>query len=707
MNNWHIEPIPADEIQGYAKKYGIPALAAQAFLRRGLTRPEDVRYYLDHNIRSAHVPFLFSDMENVIERLDQAKDDQEKILVFGDRDVDGMTSTTLMVQRLRSLGLDVAWRVPMEDQNYGLTLQVVEEASREGISLIITVDCGITSLDEIDRAAEAGIDVIVIDHHNPLDELPAAVGIIDPKTEDAGYPFDGLCAAGLVAKVLFAWDLSRSAWYGQEFCLVNIRPGNDSLFFEALHVKNLVETARLSENIVEQSNAQVFNRILPFIQGYPLVVYDKPQQLKYLQRLFGASSDIYLDGLEDRVGKSFPELKGRSLFRMLGGSRLARFSSTAPGELDVLKHLFQVLCLADAPEAIRRHEEGLGIVALGTVADMAPLRDENRILLARGLETLVRVRNPGLTALMRELQILQEPISLKDIGWKLTPVLNSSGRLGRPDVAMNLLLSEDAGQIQSLVKELVQLNDTRKRQGDMAWLRIRSMADESLLRFKNKLVFVRDDEAGRGITGILAARLSREYSVPALVLTSVEDRCVGSIRTARGVKATELLARFADLLTDWGGHDAAGGFSLGKDDVDGFQSRLLDLAGELELSAEEAGEQAPDVLVDPALMTEELWKVEEIFQPYGLDSPQLLYLCRNVQITEIQLVGKEKQHVKLSIQAGQRIWPAIYWNAVDKIPAVFKNQDRVDIAFRLEKNTWGPNTLLQLNVLDLRRSQPT
>lgn len=705
MSNWEPAGLPADDLKNLVTRFGMPGLAAQAFLRRGIIRAEDVRFFMDRNLQSAHVPFLFQDMENVVERIGQAVEEKEKILVFGDRDVDGMTSSAIMVRYLEDQGAEVSWQLPMEDESYGLTMAVVDKAVADGITLIITVDCGITSLDEVDHAQEEGIDVIIIDHHNPLDEIPAAVGIIDPKVEDAGYPFQGLCAAALAAKVTFAMDLARSPWFGQESCLLNIRPGNgDALIFEAVRMKNLVETGRLTESLVETSNPAVFNRILPFIQGLPLLVWEKDQQLKYMKKLFGQGSDIYLEGLEDRVGRSFPDLRGRSLFRMLGGSRLARFSTVMPGEIDVLKHLFLVMCLAEAKEAVARHEQALGLAAIGIVADMSPLLDENRILLAKGLEILPRLNNPGLVALMRELQILQEPMVLKDVGWKLSPVLNASGRMGRPDIALSLLLSKDPSQINSLVKELVRLNDSRKKEGEQALGRSRKSARESLERNDGKLIFLRDDQAVRGITGIIAAQLAREYRVPAIMVTKVHDRCVGSIRTVRGVNATALLSSVSDLLGDWGGHDAAGGFSVDPESFTALEDRMQSLARSLELEDDAGMLAMPDVVVPPEAMKEDLWKVEETFQPYGQESPQLLYLARNLLVQEIQLVGKEKTHVRMSLKSLDRIWPAIFWNAVERVPGDFKAQDHVDVMFRLERNTWGATSNLQLQVVDVRRT---
>jgi len=705
LSTWTLPEISPEELQIFSKKFKVSPLAAKVFIQRSLTRPEELRFYLDKTVKSTHNPFLFSDMENVLERLNQAVEEEEKILVFGDRDVDGITSAALMVKAIESHGGKADWRLPMDDEAYGLTTALVQELAEKAYTLLITVDCGITNLDEIDLAQDLGIDVIVIDHHNPLDELPAALGIIDPKIEDDPYPFEGLCAAALVSKVVLAWDFSQAPWYGQEFCLINLHPGTDFIVFEAVRMRNMAETARLCENIANTSNAQVFNRILPFIQGYPLLVYEKEKQVKFLKELF-KNSDIYLEGLEARVHSLFPELAGKSLLRMAPNSKLARFSEQSPSEIDVLKHLFTAVCQAESNEAYLQHEKNLGLVALSTIADMAPLKNENRILLKKGIETLPRIENPGLIALMRNLRILQEPMQAKEIGWKLSPAINSSGRLGRPDIALRLLLSQDQKEINELIHELDHLNESRKEQGEKAWGRLKVQAASVIQSYGGKIAVLRDDEAGRGITGILAARLAREYRVPSLVITRTEDRCVGSIRSLGSVKATELLAYFSDLFSNWGGHDAAGGFSIAEENYEAFLSRMLDYVEVFEPAEQtELYEAVPDLELSPEEMTEDLWPLEECFMPYGQESAPLLYLAKNLLILDAQLVGKNKQHVKLTLKAKDRIWPAVFWNAVQRIPQDFKVHDQVHVLFHLEKNTWGANTTLQMNVQDIIRSQ--
>ncbi|MDZ7793843.1 MAG: DHH family phosphoesterase [Spirochaetia bacterium] len=161
--------------------------------------------------------------------------------------MDGITSTVLLKEALQKLGIEAEWALPLGNDPYGLTLEVVEEfAAAEG-ELLITVDCGISNVAEITRAAELGVDTLVIDHHNPQEELPPAVAIIDPKISESGYPFRDLAGCGVVAKLIWALEFSQTEMYKEELVLLHARPGNDTVILEAVKICNLVETDRLSE----------------------------------------------------------------------------------------------------------------------------------------------------------------------------------------------------------------------------------------------------------------------------------------------------------------------------------------------------------------------------------------------------------------------------------------------------------------------------
>ena len=182
---WELPEISRDEVQRLAERFHCDPMAAAILLRRGISAPEELRFFFDDDLKTTHNPFLFSDMEDAVDRILQARTEGERVLVFGDRDVDGITSTALLVSRLREMGMEVSWQVPMGDDHYGLTEDVVRAFAAADGTLIITVDCGITAVKEIDLAQSLGIDTLIIDHHNPQDVVPEAVAISNPKLDDS------------------------------------------------------------------------------------------------------------------------------------------------------------------------------------------------------------------------------------------------------------------------------------------------------------------------------------------------------------------------------------------------------------------------------------------------------------------------------------------------------------------------------------------
>lgn len=701
---WEMPRLPKEAVDDFCQRFQIDPLVGAVLLRRNIEKPEELRFFLDEDLKSTHSPFLFMEMEDAVDRVLQARAEGEKVLIFGDRDVDGITSTALLTQRLRDFGLDVKWQLPMGDESYGLTEEVITGFAGEDGSLLITVDCGITSAREIDLARDLGIDTIVIDHHNPQDDIPMAVALINPKLDDAGYPFDGLCGAALVAKFLWALRFSQTSFYKQTFTLLNVRPGNESVIFEAIKMENMVEVDRLTENIVPGIGKPEQSRLVDFLVGHEILVYDAKPQERLMRQVFGDRVDISLTDIAPEIAKTFPSLQGRSLMRMLQGSRLARFSHRPPLEIEALMQLMVSFMYHAYPALFEEYKRDLDLVALGLVADMMPMRDENRILVRHGLESLSTTPRQGLRELLQYTKVYGKPISSKDIGWKIGPIINSTGRMGRPDRAVELLLSDNRSsqEVTQLLREVVSMNAERKELGSAAWQKVYPLAKESFEQFGRRFLIVRDDSVHRGITGILAGRLCREFNAPAAVVAQLDTRLVGSIRSMRGFRATEFLSRFEDLFETWGGHDAAGGFSLGIDSYSVFLQRITEVLPFMHLEEQTEEVLAVDLMVPPVRMDEGLEAVEKILAPHGQEFPRLTYSFHGARIEDIQFLGKTQEHVKLTLQMGPRKWPALYWNASDLVGSVLQKNAVADVAFHLERNYYGQSQNLQLQIVDLK-----
>jgi hypothetical protein len=215
---WKKSPVSPKEVRNLHERYNVSLLTRAILARRGISGRNDVKFFLENDLSFLHNPFLFDDMETVVDRIQSALDEKEKIRVFGDRDVDGITSTALLVSELSSMGADVSYKLPEGDEPYGMTIAGVDQAMEDGVTLIITVDCGISNFDEIAHASECGIDTLVLDHHLSDDKLPAAMAIIDPKVQGSGYPFEHLAACGVVSKVIWALRFAQTPFY-HENCI--------------------------------------------------------------------------------------------------------------------------------------------------------------------------------------------------------------------------------------------------------------------------------------------------------------------------------------------------------------------------------------------------------------------------------------------------------------------------------------------------------
>lgn len=701
---WNKAPVDEDLVKSIARRYDLDLLTAAILVRRSITDPAALPYWLESDLRYLHDPFLFEDMTDLVDRILQAREEGERVLVFGDRDADGITSTAVMVDTLRTIGLEVQWQVPEGDDSYGLTLEVVEEFARTDGSLIVTVDCGVTNIAEIERALDLGIDTIVVDHHNPTGELPPAVAIIDPKVGDS-YPFEGLCACALVAKVRQALALARTEVYGQSVTLLNARPLNDAIMVDVIALENGLEVDRLSEALVPGVARLASSRLEPFLLGRTLICYDEPLQRRLLQQAFGPGVDIYMVDLAGLVKEIFPPLSEKSLLEMREGSRLARYNAHAAEEVDILLALYQAILNTKFPEIREGLDTVLDMVALATLADMMPILDENRTLVRLGLERLNANPQPGLATLLRVLKLQGRRITSRDVSWLIAPVINASGRMGTPSQAVKLLLSREREEQEELAQGIEKQNRERRRVGEEGWRSILPRAEEALEAGEGKLIILHEPEIHRGVTGILAGKLSRRYNVPATVLTSVGESAVGSVRSARGFVATDFLRRFSDILDKWGGHDEAAGFNLPALRLDEFWERFRSVLPDLAIEEEQEEEISVDAELPARYLNPNLEALVARFEPYGQANPELRFLARKLVLEEVQIIGKDQTHLKLLLAGGGYKWPAVYWGAAERAARDFHRSDRVDVVFEVAWNHYNGNATLQLQVIDMERSQ--
>jgi single-stranded-DNA-specific exonuclease len=502
-------------------------------------------------------------MSAAVTRIRRALRGGECVAVYGDFDADGVTATALLVETLRALGGRVQPYIPHRvDEGYGLNEEALSELVRNGISLAITVDCGIRALDEITHANQLGLDVIITDHHSVGSRLPQSIAVINPKRGEE--PFDELSGCGVAYRL--AQALLRS------------------------------------------------HRQIPVTdQGVAL-----------------------------------------------------------------------------------QEEDLIDLVAVGTVADLVPLRGANRGLVRGGLERINAMARPGLSALCRHGGLKPGKVDATAIGYVLGPRLNAAGRLAHAETAYRLLVTRDPAEAERLAAELDGLNCERQQLTRQA----QEMARQMVLEGEDDTLLVAaSPEFLPGIVGLVASRLVDEFYRPAIVVEIGERTSRGSCRSIPDFHITQALEACEELLVRYGGHALAAGFEVANRDLEELTGRLRRVALERLADVDLTPVLTVDAEVDLSQMSWELQRQLGRLEPCGYANRQALFVSRDVPVRYHRAVGREGRHLKLALSDGTATWDAIAFRQGEwagQLPAT------VDVAYHLEVNEWNDRRQLQLNVQDIR-----
>lgn len=519
-------------------------------------------------------PYLMMDMDRIVERVAKAIRRGEHIVVFGDYDVDGVTSTAVLLDFFDSVGAHASFLLPDRYRDgYGIKPPGVARALKMGAQLIVTADNGISAFEAVDTANAAGVDVVVIDHHHPQadrecpqrDKLPDALALVNPNRSDCDYPFKGLAAVGLAFKVVQA--LAR-------------------------------------EFIVESERRRYLNALLD-------------------------------------------------------------------------------------------------LVALGTVADMAPMIAENRLLTRRGMQVLSHTQRPGLQALKAVARATHRSVDTTTIGFFLGPRINSAGRLSQADLALDLLRSDDHARAARLADTLNGLNGERQTLQNDGMAEAERMVEEEGLDAQRILV-VRGENWHLGVVGLIAGRLVEKFYRPALVCTHFRKDGIytGSARTVGGYNIVEAIFRVSDLLTEFGGHADAAGFSVPADKYPEFRTRLIADAAERLSEGALTPQLEVDVVLKPSEISLDTVASLGKLAPFGARNESPRFAARNCRIADARAVGRGA-HLKLSVDTGAHLHDAIWFRNGERVYELSVG-DRVDLAFALDANTWQGRTKVQMVVEDMR-----
>lgn len=703
-------------VKQLVKRFELDPLAASIFVRRGITQASDIFYYIQNNPRFLYSPFEFSEMGEAVDRIFMAIDEHEKVQICGDRDVDGITATTILTKALKKWGCEVSWSVPEGDDDYGLSPSALERFAEEGVTLLITVDCGISNAKEIDYANSLGMDVIVTDHHNPPENLPNALALLNPKLENSGYPYEHICGCAVAFKLVTALTMAKAPFYNRNFTLLDVREEAGTYEISAIRVRNLVEIDRIVETLVPGTFSLENSRLRRFLIGQELLVFEEKIQRPLLQACFGKGSEIFVTDMAPIIWEKYPALSGKSLFLLKEKSTLGRYQDSELQEIDIFFNLYLTYTLDSNPSIYQTIFEYIDFVALGTIADLMPLKNENRLFLKLGMEKInqnnlpSRYQMPPLSPPLYQLfflkNLLTKPLSAIDIAWQITPLINATGRMGVPAKAIRFFLEEElpSAVLNDRAKEINDLNEERKKRASLAWDRFLPLAKRSYDSFEGKFLIIAGKEIDRGIAGNLANRLTDYFQVPVMVVAFLEGKKVGSLRSVGGLNVKKLLEDFARYFNDFGGHDYAAGFSMNEENWKPFLEEFSMKVNRLDTFNSPQASLSIDAQLPPDYMNPDLIKTVDLFAPYGEQNPPLNFQIDGATIEAVELMGKNSSdHVRLSLRIGSFQWVALFWNAASRVGIDFDAGDQVDCVFQFHRNYFRSQVSIQLIVQDMRR----
>ncbi len=553
---WKVSQLEAGAVNALVGS-GYAPLAAMVLASRGIGDDRQARAYLDCNAPLLD-PFLMTDMDKAAGRVGLAMSRGEKIAVFGDYDVDGITATCLLTDFLRRHGADVVSYIPGRlEEGYGLNPIAIHQLHAEGVKLIVTVDCGITAVNEAELCKQLGIDLVITDHHECKQTLPAAVAVVDPHRCDGGYPHKNLSGVGVAFKLASA-----------------------------------------------------------------------------------------LCGSQEKVLEEYADM-----------------------------------------------------VCLGTVADVMPLQGENRVFVARGLESLAHTKRPGIAALMAECGCAPETVSASSIGFMLAPRINAAGRMGQINLAVELFLTDDPDKAAEAARGLCELNRQRQAVESEIYRQAVSMLP---MGKPPEAIVLADESWHQGVVGIVASRIAEEYACPTFLICLDGEHGKASSRSHGGFNLFASLSALSPLLESYGGHELAAGFTISRANIPEFRRQICALAAQYYTDDVPRTVLDVDCAVSPELLTLHNVDSLQMLEPCGNGCPKPVLMMKNLTIDRISMVGGGR-HMRLRLCSGHTYLNAIYFSANPQTVSI-QPGDLVDVAFTPQVNEFRGTRTVQMNVIDIRPS---
>jgi len=542
----------------------INSIVRELLNKRGVSEEKDILEFLSEKPKKTYDPFLLLNMEAGVDLILSAIKNKDKICVYGDYDADGITSAAVMLDILSNLTDRLEYYIPSRfDEGYGLNKEAIKKIKNRGSKLIVTVDCGSVSFEEVELAKELDLDIIITDHHNLTDKIPDCL-LINPKQKNCKYPFKDLAGCGVAFK--------------------------------------------LAQAIQEKA-------------GLPKVVL----------------SDL------------------------------------------------------------------LDLVGIGTIGDIVPLVDENRTLVKYGIKAINKSKRQGLIKLIKEAGLKYGEVNSENIAYVIVPHINSAGRITKPEIALELLISKDLHLQAEAVNSLILSNKERKKLQEKAFLECIAIIEEFHLKDNFKIILA--EEAHEGITGIVAGKIKDKYERPAIIVTKSGDYLKGTGRSVKNIDIYKILKDVAELFEKFGGHSGACGFMMKSENLPQLRSSLEKEVNELysknsllfslekEIDLEFTGKE-----IDTALVKE-----LEKLAPFGNSNEKPVFQINHVKINNILFMGADNNHLRFNsfCKDGTEL-PCVLFNDAGKYPLNKLKNEKVSILGYPNINSWNGTEKIQFVVSEIK-----
>ncbi|MDD5713050.1 MAG: single-stranded-DNA-specific exonuclease RecJ [Smithellaceae bacterium] len=566
VTQWKLSAHRKDLEDNLIRELGLRRILSQILVNRDIVDPDDARRYLLPSLNDLHNPFLMKDMITGVDRLIEAIRRNDQIVIYGDYDADGITSVVLLLKFLKEISASVEYYIPDRiEEGYGLNRSAIDRMKAAGVNLIITVDCGVSDIDEISHAKSLGIDTIVLDHHEVPDTLPPAVASINPNRRDCPFPFKHLAAVGIVFNFLIALrgQLRREGFW---------------------------------------------------------------------------------------VDRPYPNLR-----------------------------------------------EYLDLVALGTIGDISPLIDENRVLTKIGLELITEEKRVGIKALKEICALESQTIDSAKASYALIPRINAAGRIASPQDAVELLMTDELGQARDLARKLDGHNKKRQTlEKDILNEIIGGIEAGREITETNSFVFA-SPHWHPGVIGIVAARLVDRYCRPAILISLKNGVGKGSGRSIPDFNIYDGLKKCDSLLLSYGGHRFAAGISIRETDVDAFRRLLSSVVGENLTPSDFAQHTNIDAQCELNEINIDLIDQIKALAPFGCMNPEPVFCTRNLSIVSTSVVGNN--HLRIRVNGNGSSCSSIWFNMGHHMETL--TGANIDLVFTPHINNWNGLSDIQLKTRDI------